>query len=346
MKAKIVFLVLCLLSAYCLLSTGYCLSAVPPLINYQGVLTKSPGVPQNGEFTMQFSIHSDSTGGDLLWNETQDSVLVTRGLFSVLLGSVNAIPASIFEEPNRWLEVEVDGSLLLPRRQIVSVAYAFHSGFTDTAKYALSAPRDDDWTPDTAGFNIYRLTGGVGIGTPSPDAKLHVVGSIEIVDGNQGENKVLTSDANGLASWQNPPGLPSGVIVMWSGPIDSIPDGWALCDGTNGTPDLTDKFIKSVPNGSTDPGATGGASTHTHETGNYAFPNHIHEFATHGSRTGDGDNYCFIYDGMIYGAEGHGTSGPALVNYTKTAGGGAITGTSASASSLPPYYELAFIMKL
>lgn len=35
--------------------------------------------------------------------------------------------------------------------------------------------------------------------------------------------------------------LPSGVIVMWSG--SSIPSGWALCDGTNGTPDLRDRFI-------------------------------------------------------------------------------------------------------
>src|SRR5262245_14075787 len=37
--------------------------------------------------------------------------------------------------------------------------------------------------------------------------------------------------------------LPSGVIVMWSGTIATIPSGWFLCDGTNGTPDLRDKFV-------------------------------------------------------------------------------------------------------
>jgi hypothetical protein len=37
--------------------------------------------------------------------------------------------------------------------------------------------------------------------------------------------------------------LPQGVIVMWSGTIATIPDGWALCDGTNGTPDLRNRFI-------------------------------------------------------------------------------------------------------
>ncbi|MBI4310851.1 MAG: hypothetical protein HY681_03625 [Chloroflexi bacterium] len=47
-------------------------------------------------------------------------------------------------------------------------------------------------------------SGNVGIGTTSPGAKLDVAGSIKIVDGNQGSGKVLASDANGLASWQNP----------------------------------------------------------------------------------------------------------------------------------------------
>ncbi|MEP6674270.1 MAG: hypothetical protein ABJA78_03920 [Ferruginibacter sp.] len=44
--------------------------------------------------------------------------------------------------------------------------------------------------------------GNLGIGTAAPDAKLHVAGSIKMVDGNQAAGKVLTSDANGLASWQ------------------------------------------------------------------------------------------------------------------------------------------------
>jgi hypothetical protein len=213
MKTKLILSVFCVLSAYWVLSIAYCFAAVPPLINYQGVLTKSPGVPQNGEFSMVFSIYSDSTGGDLLWNETQDSVQVTRGLFSVLLGSVNPIPDSIFKEPNRWLEVEVEGSLLLPRRQIVTVGYAFHSGFTDTAEYALSAPRDDDWTPDTAGFNIYRLTGGVGIGTPSPQYRLDVAGTAQMtgfkMPTGASDGYVLTSDDNGLGTWQATSG-PSG----------------------------------------------------------------------------------------------------------------------------------------
>ena len=44
----------------------------------------------------------------------------------------------------------------------------------------------------------------VGIGTTTPSAKLDIVGAIKITDGTQGANKILLSDANGLASWQTP----------------------------------------------------------------------------------------------------------------------------------------------
>ncbi|MBP9153085.1 MAG: tail fiber protein [Flavobacteriales bacterium] len=49
-------------------------------------------------------------------------------------------------------------------------------------------------------------------------------------------------------------GTPTGGIIMWSGTIASIPAGWSLCDGSNGTPDLTDKFILSVASSAENPG--------------------------------------------------------------------------------------------
>ena len=54
-------------------------------------------------------------------------------------------------------------------------------------------------------------------------------------------------------------GVPKGLISMWSGSIDSIPVGWQLCDGSNGTPDLRNRFIMGTPDGQ-DPGQTGGTS--------------------------------------------------------------------------------------
>src|ERR1051325_5037008 len=67
-------------------------------------------------------------------------------------------------------------------------------------------------------------------------------------------------------SWRSlvgPPGtdasIPTGIICMWSGLIANIPTGWLLCDGNNGTPNLSGKFIKGGV-----PGSTGGSTTHSH----------------------------------------------------------------------------------
>lgn len=53
-----------------------------------------------------------------------------------------------------------------------------------------------------SGINGASASTNVGIGTTTPETRLHLVGSIKIADGTQGSGKVLTSDANGLASWQ------------------------------------------------------------------------------------------------------------------------------------------------
>lgn len=56
--------------------------------------------------------------------------------------------------------------------------------------------------------------------------------------------------------------LPYGTIVLWSNSYDTIPDGWQLCDGTNGTPDLRDRFVVGAE-GNYPPHVTGGATHHT-----------------------------------------------------------------------------------
>lgn len=85
---------------------------------------------------------------------------------------------------------------------------------------------------------------------------------------------VLTSHGVGLVPEFLTPGatsgFPIGGIVMWSGLIADIPTNWNLCDGTNGTPDLRDRFIKSVGTAE-EPGNTGGSDTHT-PTGSISTP--------------------------------------------------------------------------
>lgn len=221
MKTKAILLVLALLTVYCALTTVHCFAAVPSLINYQGVLKDSSGVPYNNPATMIFSIWDDSTNGNKLWEETHPVVEVSHGLFNILLGGVdNPIPDSVFDQPNAWLDVLVNGSQLSPRRQMVSVGYA------------RSAPWDDDWTPDTAGFNIYRLTGSVGIGTPSPQGKLDINGPLAVAGDVGTDGQFLkTRGAGASPVWSDVSAVPGDNSVSQAKLKTAI--GEVSCAGDN-----------------------------------------------------------------------------------------------------------------
>ncbi len=83
--------------------------------------------------------------------------------------------------------------------------------------------------------------GGVGIGTSSPATRLHVVGNIRMVDGNQDTGKVLTSDASGTATWQTPAtvaetdpqvsSITTGRVPRWNG--TTLSDGVLFDDASN-----------------------------------------------------------------------------------------------------------------
>lgn len=142
--------------------TTLAFAAVPPMINYQGKLTDASGAPVNDTIEIVFSIYADTGGTNLLWTETQGAIVVEKGVFNVLLGSVDSIPYSVFDGSIRYLGVKVgDDPEITPRKPMVSVAYAYTDG---------------DWTID--GDNVYRSQGNVGIGTTTPRVKLEVCGPI------------------------------------------------------------------------------------------------------------------------------------------------------------------------
>ena len=67
-------------------------------------------------------------------------------------------------------------------------------------------------------------------------------------------------------SWQRPNMVPIGGIINWSGAANDLPAGYQLCDGSNGTPDLRDQFIRGA-GPVNDVGTTGGAEFHQHAQG-------------------------------------------------------------------------------
>ena len=120
--------------------------------------------------------------------------------------------------------------------------------------------------------------------------------------------------------------VPIGSIVMWSGAIGTIPAGWQLCDGSGGTPDLRDRFLVGAGN-SYAVAATGGAATndlqHGHAVGTLA----LGAPSTLAAMTADGVDV-------------------AAADHVHTITGNTADAGSTAQENRPPYYALAFIMRV
>lgn len=163
--------------------------------------------------------------------------------------------------------------------------------------------------------------------------------------------------ANIVTSSIPPPGsatvIPRGLIAVWSGFIADIPSGWALCDGTNGTRDLRDKFIigarqdvggVAISTIMGPPLQTGGSTIHNHGATTGAHALTLAELPSH------------HFDVMVNDATSSGgpTRYPETVAVTRlkayptnTIGGDQPhIHTMSSDYNVPPFYALAFIQKL
>ncbi len=124
---------------------------------------------------------------------------------------------------------------------------------------------------------IFRQTGtGSNTATVVAPSSISTSYTMTLPTAQGASNTVLRNDGSGNLTWANV-AVPTGVIVMWSGTLATIPTGWALCDGTSGTPDLRNRFILSVST-SENPGTTGG--THSYSLTVGQLPAHSHTGTT------------------------------------------------------------------
>jgi hypothetical protein len=113
----------------------------------------------------------------------------------------------------------------------------------------------------------WTANGTVGIGTTNPAYTLDVIGNIRATGS-------ITSASTNI--------IPIGIIVMWSGSVSNVPAGWVLCNGTNGAPNLMDRFIVGAGSTYVTGGAgngMGGSNTVTLAVGN--LPSHTHTVPDH-----------------------------------------------------------------
>jgi len=174
-----------------------------------------------------------------------------------------------------------------------------------------------------------------------------VGGNLSVTGTATGATPTITDDTTKFATTAFVRDIvPSGVIVMWSGSVASIPSGWLLCDGTNSTPDLRSRFV--VGAGSTySVNVTGGSAdaivvSHTH-TATVTDPGHFHN-----GPTADEFKYYGNSGIVANGPSGLRTTDTIGITETKTTGitvSNSTTGSSRTNANLPPYLALAFIMK-
>ena len=135
---------------------------------------------------------------------------------------------------------------------------------------------------------------------------------------------------------------------MWSGTIAAIPTGWTLCNGSNGTPDLRNRFVIGAHSDNAGVANTTitGTSTLTGGSKDAIVVSHTHTIIDPGhNHTVQADNFN-LFDGLRLGSTEFETGAGTITTSTNTTGISInSTGSSGTNANLPPYYALAFIMK-
>jgi hypothetical protein len=187
--------------------------AIQTTMNYQGLLEEG-GVPATGTKSVIFRLYDTESGGTECWSELQSVTIEEGGLFNVMLGEITPITGCDFTE-QLFLEIEVEGEVLVTRQALSSVPYAMLSnnvtdGCITSAKIATDAVGSGEIAADAVG---------------SSEIATNAVGSDEIASSAVGRNEIATNavgsgeiadDAVTMAKIDRASAT-SGQVIKWNG---------------------------------------------------------------------------------------------------------------------------------
>jgi microcystin-dependent protein len=166
----------------------------------------------------------------------------------------------------------------------------------------------------------------------------NIKGELVVIDNlNVTDHGKVSSVAAGNSVMSSRGVIPIGGIITWSGAVNKIPYGWALCDGkvynARQTPDLRDRFIIGV-GGNYSAGDIGGEAQHTLSVSE--MPSHSHNASV--KTVGYALSYNNTAETLTHDGNDRNNG-----NKTVVAGG---TGASKAHENRPPYYALCYIMRV
>ena len=310
------------------LSVAATLEAVQAQFSYQGVLKNTNNSPMTGTHVVQLRLYNVATGGSALWGRKYNVQLdSSTGLFNIevsdstgsAISGLNATLESVFAQTDTLyigLKVDDTSGEISPRQKLLPVPYAAF------ASNVSRASGDFTVAGKLKAANA-EFTGAVSADSLSVKKTLTAAGAVSANGGaTVSGNLKVTGTISGTGT------VPIGAIIMWSG--TNVPDGWALCNGQGGTPDLRDRFIVGAGS-SYGVGSTGGANTVALSSSQIPSHAHNYSFRIAGLAGAVSEKYHQFY----YVNEGGGTGSRT----TNAAGGGQ------AHENRPPYYALAFIMR-
>ena len=202
----------------------------------------------------------------------------------------------------------------------------------------------DGYTDPVTGLPVYQ---SLTVENITVEGIANFKGGLKL-DGSYGDNgQVLVSQGDSAnPTWGD--AFVTGMIMLWSGSTATVPSGWRLCDGGGGTPDLRNRFVVGAGS-SYGVNAKGGSANAVAISHSHTASSHVSDPGHNHGMVGAGFPDTFNSTGYVPSVIGTGPFSPK--NWKVGTGISVSTtvnasGTSGTNKNLPPYYALAYIMKL